>query len=156
MPGVRVHMRLQPLAHGTVTERAHTGAHEVGAGHYPLFVFCTPHGLPRSSSPFRGGPNRTGCACGVVLLQALRVWMIPTLGPYWTTRIITLEDATLVRSGLYRFTRHPNNWMVCAEIGVLPLAFGAGAIALVWSAFNTLLLRHRISVEEAALSARPV
>ena len=32
-----------------------------------------------------------------VLLQALRLWVMASLGPYWTTRIITLPGAPLVR-----------------------------------------------------------
>jgi methyltransferase len=88
------------------------------------------------------------------VLQALRVWVIGTLGPYWTTRIITLEDAPLVRRGPYRFVRHPNYWIVAAEIAVLPLAFGGWSIALIWTILNALLLRQRVRVEEHALRVR--
>ena len=44
--------------------------------------------------------------------------------------------------------------MVAAEIAVLPLAFGAWQIALLFSVLNALLLYHRIRVEEAALAPR--
>jgi methyltransferase len=87
-------------------------------------------------------------------LQLLRIWVVATLGPYWTTRIITLEDAPLVRSGPFRWCRHPNYAVVVGEIAVLPLAFGAWEIALVWSLLNALLLRHRIRVENSALQPR--
>ena len=50
--------------------------------------------------------------------------------------------------------RHPNYWVVIAEIAVLPLAFGQWEIALVWSVLNALLLRHRIAIESAALAPR--
>jgi methyltransferase len=33
------------------------------------------------------------------VLQALRVWTLISLGPYWTTRIITLPGAPLVKRG---------------------------------------------------------
>ena len=42
-----------------------------------------------------------------VALQAARVWVIATLGPYWTTRIISVPDAPLIKNGPYRFVRHP-------------------------------------------------
>jgi len=59
-----------------------------------------------------------------------------------------------VRGGPFRFVRHPNYCVVVGEIAVLPLAFGNWPVALVWSLFNALLLRHRIGVEMAALAER--
>jgi methyltransferase len=50
--------------------------------------------------------------------------------------------------------RHPNYMVVIAEIAVLPLAFGAIGIALVFSVLNLMLLTWRIRVEEAALQPR--
>jgi methyltransferase len=131
------------------------GAREVGAAHYPLFILLHASWLIALlvAVPWRSEPD--WLLIGVfVILQALRVWVIRTLGPYWTTRIITLEDAPLIRRGPYRFVRHPNYWIVAAEIAVLPLAFGAWSIALVWTVLNALLLRYRISVEESALRIR--
>lgn len=82
------------------------------------------------------------------------MWVISSLGPYWTTRIITLDEAPLIRRGPDRFLRHPNYLVAAAEIAVLPLAFGAWRIALVFSVLNGLLLAHRIRVEQAALAGR--
>jgi len=88
------------------------------------------------------------------LLLGFRLWVMVSLGPYWTTRIITLPQAPLVRRGPYRFMRHPNYAVVAAEIAVLPLVFGAWHIAVVFSLLNLLLLRLRIRVEDAALASR--
>ena len=131
------------------------GGYEVGERHYPLFILLHASWLLALliGAPWRREPNWQ--LIGVfVILQMLRIWVIATLGPYWTTRIITLKDAPLVRDGPYRFVRHPNYWIVTAEIAVLPLAFGAWSVALVWSILNALLLRHRIGVEERALVTR--
>lgn len=131
------------------------GAHEVGAGHYPLFIILHASWLAALliAVPWRTDPN--WALIGVfAALQLMRVWVIATLGPYWTTRIITIDDAPLIHSGPYRLLRHPNYWIVIAEIAVLPLAFGAWGVALVWSALNALLLRHRIHVEDHALLMR--
>ncbi len=87
-------------------------------------------------------------------LQPLRLWTIATLGPYWTTRIISVPGAPIVRSGPYRILRHPNYAVVCAEIAILPLAFGAIEIAIVFSILNASLLSWRIRVEERALTLR--
>ena len=69
-------------------------------------------------------------------LECGRAWVMLTLGRYWTTRIIHLPGAPLVRSGPYRFLRHPNYVVVCGEIAVLPLVFGQWQIALVFSILN--------------------
>jgi len=89
------------------------------------------------------------------VLQGLRVWVLATLGRYWTTRIITLPGAPLVRRGPYRWLRHPNYVVVAGEIAVLPLAFGAWQIAVVFSLANALVLWIRIRSEERALATRP-
>jgi len=89
-----------------------------------------------------------------VLLQLGRLWVISSLGRYWTTRIITLPDTPLVRTGPFRYLRHPNYLLVIAEIAMLPLAFGAIAIATVFSALNLVLITRRIRIEESVLAPR--
>jgi methyltransferase len=79
--------------------------------------------------------------------------VIATLGSRWTTRVIVLPGTPLVESGPYRFLRHPNYAVVGGEIAVLPLAFGAIAIALVFSALNLALILRRIRIENRALAA---
>ena len=86
------------------------------------------------------------------LLQCGRIWVIATLGARWTTRVIVLPGATRIRSGLYRFVDHPNYLIVCGEIAVVPLMFGAWTLAVVASALNLLLLRKRLVVENKALA----
>jgi methyltransferase len=88
------------------------------------------------------------------LAQVARVWIIATLGNFWTTRVITLPGAPLVRHGPYRLLRHPNYLIVCIEIATLPLAFGAWSIALFFSLANGGLVAWRIRVEDAALDPR--
>jgi len=132
------------------------GAREVGRAHYPLFVLLHGSWLIAIAVTTPGDARPSWILIGVfVVLQLLRVWVIATLGPYWTTRVITLEGAPLVRKGPYRFVRHPNYWVVVGEVAVLPLAFGNWPVALIWSVLNALLLRHRIRVEMMALADRP-
>ena len=149
--------RLAELAYAARNTRAllARGAVEIGARHYPLFVLL--HGgwlaalfllVPADA------PVSWPLVWLFVLLQLGRVWVVATLGPYWTTRIITLPGAPLVRRGPFRLVRHPNYLVVTGEIAVLPLAFGAWELALAFSAANAALLRHRIRVEEGALAPR--
>jgi len=131
------------------------GAVEIGRRHYPLFVLLHASWLIAIAITVPADTPPNWPLLGIfVLLQVLRVWVVATLGPYWTTRIITLADAPLVRHGPFRFMPHPNYAVVVAEIAVLPLAFGAWPVALIWSIANALLLRHRIQVENAALQSR--
>ena len=89
-----------------------------------------------------------------VLLQALRVWVLVTLGSYWTTRVITVPDTPLVSRGPYRFVRHPNYLVVIGEMALLPLAFGQVTNAIAFSALNGVLLAWRIRIEDGALRPR--
>jgi methyltransferase len=87
-----------------------------------------------------------------VLLQAARLWVLSTLGPRWTTRIIVLPGEDLVKEGPYRFLTHPNYWVVAGEIAVLPLVFGLPWVALIFTIFNAVVLYVRIREENRALS----
>jgi len=131
------------------------GAVEHGRGHYPLFVAL--HGLWLIAIivavPADASIDWLPLAL-FILLQLARLWIIATLGCYWTTRIITLPGAPLVRRGPYRLLRHPNYLVVIGEIALLPLAFGAWRIALVFSLLILALLAWRRRIEDAALAPR--
>jgi methyltransferase len=84
-------------------------------------------------------------------LEIARLWVLATLGPRWTTRIIVLPGAPLVRRGPYRFVDHPNYLVVIGEIAVLPLVFGLSQIALIFTVLNAAILVVRIREENRAL-----
>lgn len=131
------------------------GAVEIAREQYPWFIVLHASWLIAMFVfiPASTPPNLYLLAV-FVLAQAVRVWIIASLGPYWTTRVITLPGAPLVRRGPYAVIRHPNYAIVCIEIAVLPLAFGAWQIALIFSLANAALLAWRIRVEDRALDAR--
>jgi methyltransferase len=131
------------------------GAIELDSGGYPLFVLLHAAWLlslallvPASTPP--SWPLLAVFAA----LQLGRLWVIASLGRYWTTRLILPADRPLVSRGPYRFFNHPNYLIVIAEIAVLPLAFGAAVIAVVFSAANLVLLARRMMIEERALMPR--
>ncbi len=150
-------MRLAELAFAARNARKlrAMGAVEAGAGHYPLLVAL--HGSWLGAMAFAIPPETPAdpvLLAAFAALQAARVWTIASLGSRWTTRILVLPGAPLVRRGPYRWLRHPNYAIVAAEIAVAPSMFGAYGIALAFSLANALLLRHRIRIEEAALGLR--
>ena len=131
------------------------GGVEFGARHYPLFILL--HGAWLAAL-FLLVPEEAPVSWPLLglylLLQVGRYWVIASLGRFWTTRVITLPGTALVRRGPYRWFRHPNYLILAAEVAVLPLAFGAWQIALVFSLANAALLAQRIRVENAALAER--
>ena len=131
------------------------GAVEVGARHYPLFIALHASWLAAIAlaTPPATVPHPAWLAFYVVL-QFGRLWVIATLGRFWTTRIITLLGAPLNRRGPYRFVRHPNYVIASLEILVLPLAVVQVWIAVAWSSANAMLLAWRIRVEDGALADR--
>jgi methyltransferase len=144
-----------PLAASNTRRLLARGGREVGAGHYPLFILLHASWLIAIATLTPLDTVPIWPLIGLfVMLQLARLWVLTTLGPYWTTRIITLDGAPTTKRGPYRFVRHPNYWVVVGEIAVLPLAFHDWAIAAVWSVLNALLLRHRIGVEDSVLAER--
>jgi methyltransferase len=132
------------------------GAYEVGRGHYPAIVFLHAAWLAVLWAFLLAGLVRfvPWAAIAYLAVQALRAWTLLSLGRYWTTRIIVVPHAPLVRTGPYRFLRHPNYAVVALEIALLPLALGSWPLALGFSAVNAILLAWRIRVENEALSSR--
>lgn len=131
------------------------GGVEVGAAHYPLFILL--HGswliVLALAVPW-DAPVNWPLIAAFLLLQAGRVWVIASLGPYWTTRIITVPGAPLVRSGPYRWLKHPNYLVVALEIPLLPLVAGQVWLAVGFGIANLALLAWRIRVENGALAER--
>jgi methyltransferase len=127
------------------------GAREHAAGHYPLIVAL--HALWLAAlwwlAPGRQ-VNPTWLAL-FILIEIGRIWVLVSLGSRWTTRIIVMDDAPLVRRGPYRFVNHPNYLIVIGEIAVLPLVFGLWQIALIFSLLNAAILAIRVRAENRAL-----
>jgi len=132
------------------------GAYEVGRGHYPLMVGVHVLWLWANWALLLTGGAELYVAPAIlyVLVQGLRFWTMHSLGGFWTTRIIVVPHAPLVKTGPYRFLRHPNYVVVVLEIALLPLALGSWPLALGFSVANALVLILRIKTEEAGLQKR--
>ena len=128
------------------------GAREFGAAHYPLIVALHAAWLAGLWLVGRDRPVNLAWLGLFAVLQAGRVWVIATLGERWTTRIIVLAGAPLVRQGPYRYFSHPNYLVVAGEIAVLPLTLGLGLYAAVFSVLNAAVLWVRIRAESQALN----
>jgi methyltransferase len=121
-----------------------SGASEYGHRHYPLFVVLHASWLLAVVLALPPDPPiNLAPLIAYVVLEVLRLWVLLSLGPYWTTRIISLPKAPLVRKGPYRFVRHPNYWIVVGEIALLPLVFGETVVATLFSLLNAALAARR-------------
>lgn len=128
------------------------GAIEIAPGHYPLVVATHAAWLIALWVWGRDRDVDLIVLSIFVLLQILRLWVLTTLGPRWTTRIIVLPDTPMVTAGPYRYLSHPNYAIVAAEIAVLPLALHLYLMALVFTILNALVLAIRIRAETRALA----
>ncbi len=145
--------RLAELAYARSNETRlkSIGGIEHGGSHYPLIVALHAAWLGGLWLLAASTRPHVGWLLLFLVLQGLRVWVLATLGPRWTTRIVVLPDTPPIRSGPYRFLSHPNYAVVTAEIFVLPMAFGFTAYALIFSLLNAAVLAVRIRTENEAL-----
>ena len=127
------------------------GAREHGRGHYPAIVAVHAAWIVTLWLLATAREVDMFWLALFVLLQFARFWVIATLGPRWTTRIIVLPGEDLVKEGPYRFLNHPNYWVVAGEIAVLPLVFGLPWVALLFTILNAAVLWIRIREENKAL-----
>lgn len=131
------------------------GASEVGRTFYP--VVAATH-LAWIASLFLlippGAPIIWPLIAYYLLLQLIRYWVIANLGRFWTHRIIALPGAPIVRRGPYRYMSHPNYAVTIIETFVLPLAFGALALAIIMTALWWTVIATKIRIEDEALASR--
>ena len=129
------------------------GAVEYGRSHYPVMVLMHASWLAVLWALAPGEPVILPLLVLFALLQGFRIWVLATLGRRWTTRIIVPRHEPMVVRGPFRFMRHPNYFVVIAEIAVLPLMFGLFWVAIVYSALNAAMLWVRIRAENAAYAS---
>jgi methyltransferase len=141
------------LSHYNTRRLKARGAVEVAGGHYPLMVAVHTTWLIALWVFGHDQPINMIALILYLALQGLRFWVMRTLGPRWTTRIIVLPQAPLVSAGPYRFLSHPNYAVVIGEIAVLPLVLGLPDIAVIFTVLNSGVLMIRIRAENRALTA---
>ncbi|MFD2209098.1 isoprenylcysteine carboxyl methyltransferase family protein [Virgibacillus halophilus] len=134
------------------------GGIETGSEHYKWFIIM--HGLffcgiilettLRSQKSL--APSIV-ILCLFIATQLARVWCIQTLGRFWNTKIIVLPRVALIKKGPYKYVKHPNYFIVAAELFLIPFLFGAFYSAFIFPILHVLLLKIRIPQEEKALAA---
>jgi methyltransferase len=129
------------------------GAIEYGQAHYPVIVLM--HVLFFVSMSFEYTVREDTFFRPVffftqLVLMALKIWVISSLGKFWNTKIFRVPGMEPVTKGPYKFVRHPNYIIVVAEIAVIPMTFNLYYTATVFSFLNALMLSIRITTENKA------
>ncbi len=153
---ILIFVTLQRLSELVIAQRntadlMQRGGVETGAAHYPVMVALHASWLAGLWLFARQADVNWYLFAGFIVLQALRVWVLATLGRRWTTRIITVPGENLVLGGPFRFLRHPNYAVVALEMPLLPLVFGLTWYAMLFGLLNLAMLAWRVSVENNAL-----
>ncbi len=91
--------------------------------------------------------------CFVIFLaaNAVRWWVIRTLGEHWNVQVMNSTGLGVVTRGPFRYVRHPNYAAVFTEMLVLPLIHTAWITSIVGSAAHVLVLSQRLATEEKVL-----
>jgi methyltransferase len=134
------------------------GAVEVGRSLYPWMVAVHGTFLPACVAevwlldrPFI--PELAAfCLALLVGAAALRLWVMATLGPRWSTRVMILPETAPITGGPFRRLRHPNYLAVVVEFAALPMLHTAWVTAGIFSMANAMVLCRRIRTEERALA----
>lgn len=87
-------------------------------------------------------------------LQCIRWWAIAHLGKYWTTRVVIIPLTFRIKSGPYRFLKHPVYFVLLCEVMALSLAFGQVAIGCVATGLIALWIRWRAREESRIMAAQ--
>ncbi len=87
--------------------------------------------------------------------NAVRWWVIRTLGDHWNVQVMDSTRLGVVTSGPFHFVRHPNYAAVFAEMIALPLIHTAWITAVVGAVAHGAVLAQRLSTEERVLFSNP-
>ncbi len=88
------------------------------------------------------------------LTQIFRYKIINDLGAFWTTRIIVNKEIPMIKSGIYRYLRHPNYIIVLTEVVIICLIFNDYIALISFTTVKIILLSVRIFFEEKANKSR--
>ena len=106
---------------------------------------------PTQPRPRLAALGLAGLGAGMALRRASQ----HALGDRWTASVITVRGEPRVRTGIFRWLRHPNYVGVAVEIAAVPLVHNAWRTAAVFSGLNAMMLAVRIRAEERALRRTP-
>lgn len=130
------------------------GAVEYGSIHYPFIVALHVSFFISLILEYAGQQHHSFNLLLLVfycLLLLFKIWIIASLGRFWNTRIYRISGLDLIKTGPYKYFKHPNYAVVIAEIAVIPLIFHLYITAIVFTLLNMTVLFVRVKEENKVL-----
>jgi methyltransferase len=90
-----------------------------------------------------------------LVANAVRWWVIRTLGEHWNVQVMDSTRLGVVTSGPFHYVRHPSYVAVFAEMLALPLIHTAWITTMARAIAHMVVLAQRLSTEERVLFANP-
>ena len=85
------------------------------------------------------------------LLLVFKAWVIMSLGKFWNTKIFHISGFPSIKTGVYKYIKHPNYVIVIAEIAIIPLVFHLYYTAIAFTMLNAIMLSVRVKEENKVL-----
>jgi methyltransferase len=93
-----------------------------------------------------------GLSLLIILAQAIRLWTMRTLKEYWTASVTTIPYQPYIKSGPYKYLRHPVYMAVVVEFFAVPALFNCYRTLIVGSIINMIILGQRMAIENGLFS----
>ena len=93
------------------------------------------------------------CFAVFVGANAIRWWVIRTMGEHWNVQVMNSTGMGVITSGPFQYVRHPNYASVFEVLLALPLIHSAWITAAFGTAAHILVLSERLAIEERVLFA---
>lgn len=125
------------------------GAVEYGQAHYPYIVALHTLFIVAMIAEYwwKGGQFSLFVLTLFLMLIAVKIWALSSLGKYWNTKILRIPGSVFVRKGPYRWFKHPNYFIVVCEIIAIPMVYHLVYTVIVFTLLNALMLSVRIREE---------
>jgi len=132
------------------------GAVEYGQSHYPYMIALHAGFVLAVVCEYYLSPGKVISFSFLILFIVIlitKIMVINSLGKYWNTKIYRIPNFKPVKTGAYKFIRHPNYILVVCEIITFPLIFHLYYTAIIFTLLNAIMLSVRIKAENQVWSS---
>ncbi len=83
----------------------------------------------------------------ILVAQGIRLWTMRTLKEYWTASVTTIPYQPYIKTGPYKYLRHPVYMAVVVEFFAIPALYNCYRTLIVGSLVNMIILSQRMAIE---------
>lgn len=85
------------------------------------------------------------------IAMGLRFLSMNTLKEKWNIKIYEIKRDEIIKTGIYKYLKHPNYIAVVLEIFIVPVIWGLYYTAIIFSFLNIIFLFFRVKLENKVL-----